>query len=170
MCSVGSRVNKTSSLFFFAGVAGQVGRLAGNGRFLHSRDREFNRLNLPYCISIQLPYFTVLFTWTNIATTSVRSLTYTKLRDLQCNSSMSNAKKETASYRAVVAIFKAIVHLKMNSFWKCAHPRAIQYIDEFVSSSDLEKFCISSFDHQWMLCSEWVPSEWESKQLLKTSQ
>ncbi len=23
---------------------------------------------------------------------------------------------------------------------------------------------------QWILCSEWVPSEWESKQLLKTSQ
>ncbi len=24
--------------------------------------------------------------------------------------------------------------------------------------------------HQWILCSEWVPSEWESKQLIKTSQ
>ncbi len=24
--------------------------------------------------------------------------------------------------------------------------------------------------HQWILYSEWVPSEWESKQLIKTSQ
>ncbi len=26
---------------------------------------------------------------------------------------------------------------------------------------------ISSLSHQWILCSEWVPSEWESKQLIK---
>ncbi len=26
---------------------------------------------------------------------------------------------------------------------------------------------ISSVSQQWMLCSEWVPSEWESKQLIK---
>ncbi len=32
------------------------------------------------------------------------------------------------------------------------------------------KFSIASLAHQWMLCSEWVPSEWESKQLIKTSQ
>ncbi len=46
-------------------------------------------------------------------------------------------------------------------------PQAIQDVDEFVSSSDLEKCSIISVAHQWMLCSEWVPSEWESKQLLK---
>ncbi len=34
--------------------------------------------------------------------------------------------------------------------------------DEFVSSSDLEKCSIASLSQQWMLCSEWVPSEWES--------
>ncbi len=28
----------------------------------------------------------------------------------------------------------------------------------------------TSLAHQWILCSEWVPSEWESKQLIKTSQ
>ncbi len=39
--------------------------------------------------------------------------------------------------------------------------------DEFVSSSDLEKCSIPSVSQQWMLCSEWVPSEWESKQLIK---
>ncbi len=33
--------------------------------------------------------------------------------------------------------------------------QAIEDVDEFVSSSDLEKCSIT-----WMLCSEWVPSEW----------
>ncbi len=31
--------------------------------------------------------------------------------------------------------------------------------------TDLEKFIIPSLSHQWILCSEWGPSEWESKQL-----
>ncbi len=35
---------------------------------------------------------------------------------------------------------------------------------------DLEKCSITSLAHQWILCSEWVPSERESKQLIKTSQ
>ncbi len=30
---------------------------------------------------------------------------------------------------------------------------------EFVSSSDLDKYSITSLDHQWVLCGEWVPSE-----------
>ncbi len=47
---------------------------------------------------------------------------------------------------------------------------AIQDADEVVSSSDFEKFSITSLAHQWMLCSEWVPSEWESKQLINTAQ
>ncbi len=34
------------------------------------------------------------------------------------------------------------------------------------SSSDLEKCSLASLSQQWMLCSEWVPSEWESKQLI----
>ncbi len=48
--------------------------------------------------------------------------------------------------------------------------QAIPDYDEFVSSSDLEKCVSASVSQQWMLCSEWVPSEWESKQLIKTSQ
>ncbi len=36
--------------------------------------------------------------------------------------------------------------------------------------TDFEKFSITSLAHQWILCSEWVPSEWESKQLIKTLQ
>ncbi len=35
--------------------------------------------------------------------------------------------------------------------------------------TDLEKFSITLLAHQWILCSEWVPSQWESKQLIKTS-
>ncbi len=41
-------------------------------------------------------------------------------------------------------------------------------VDEFVCS--LEKSSIASLAHQCMLCSEWVPSEWESKPLINTSQ
>ncbi len=29
--------------------------------------------------------------------------------------------------------------------------------------TDLEKNSITSLAHHWILCSEWVPSEWESK-------
>ncbi len=43
----------------------------------------------------------------------------------------------------------------------------MQHFSLFVHQTDLEKFGITSFAH---LCSEWVPSEWESKQLIKTSQ
>ncbi len=41
-------------------------------------------------------------------------------------------------------------------------PQIIQDEEEFVSSSDSEKCSITSLVHQWMPCSEWVPSEWES--------
>ncbi len=49
---------------------------------------------------------------------------------------------------------------------KFTHPQAIQDVDEFASSWEqiLEKFGITSPAHLWILCSEWVPSEWESKQ------
>ncbi len=65
---------------------------------------------------------------------------------------------------------KGIIHAKTKISWKCTHPQAIQDVDEFISSSDLEKCSITSLAQQWILCSEWVPSEWESKQLIKTSQ
>ncbi len=44
--------------------------------------------------------------------------------------------------------------------------KRIIYPSKVVSSSDLEKFSITSLVYQWILCSEWVPSEWEYKQLL----
>ncbi len=47
----------------------------------------------------------------------------------------------------------------INICWKCPHLQAIiLYVDEFVSSSGFT----ASVSQQWMLCSEWVPSEWES--------
>ncbi len=65
---------------------------------------------------------------------------------------------------------KAIVHPKMNISWKRTHPQAIIDVDKFFFiRTDLEKCSIPSLSHQWILCSEWVPSEWESKQLIKTS-
>ncbi len=48
--------------------------------------------------------------------------------------------------------------------------KANQDVDKFVSASELQKFSITSRAQQWILCSEWVPSEWESKQLIKTSE
>ncbi len=36
----------------------------------------------------------------------------------------------------------------------------------FLIRTDLEKFSIKSLAHQRILCSEWVPSEWESKQMI----
>ncbi len=57
--------------------------------------------------------------------------------------------------------FNKIVHTNMKMSWKCA--QFIPDVEEFVSSSDLEKCSTASVSQQWMLCSEWVPSEWESK-------
>ncbi len=49
---------------------------------------------------------------------------------------------------------KEIVHPKMKISWKCAHPQTIWDMDEFVSSSDLEKchcISVSAMDAlQWM--------------------
>ncbi len=64
--------------------------------------------------------------------------------------------------------FKWTVHPKMKICWRFTHPQAIKDVDSFFSiRTDLEKFSITSLAHQWILCSEWVPSEWESKKLIK---
>ncbi len=42
-----------------------------------------------------------------------------------------------------------IVPLKMKIWCKCTHPQAIQDVDEFVSSLDLEKGSIMSLAQQW---------------------
>ncbi len=55
--------------------------------------------------------------------------------------------------------------------WMATHPpQAIQDVDEiFFIRTHLEKCSITLLAQQWILWSEWVPSEWESKQLIKTS-
>ncbi len=55
--------------------------------------------------------------------------------------------------------FKGIVHPKILIFWKCTSPQVSQDVD-FSIGTDLEKFCITTLAHEWILCSEWVPSEW----------
>ncbi len=46
----------------------------------------------------------------------------------------------------------------------------LRLLKMLMSLIDLEKCSITSLAQQWILCSEWVPSERESKQLIKTSQ
>ncbi len=69
------------------------------------------------------------------------------------------------------ASVKAIDHPKMKFFAENL-VTLIQDSDEivFIIGIDLEKFSVTSLAHQRILCSEWVPSEWESKQWIKTSQ
>ncbi len=58
----------------------------------------------------------------------------------------------------------------MNSLRKMyspsGHPRC-RWVCFFIGT-DLEKFNITSLVHQWIHCSEWVPSDWQFKQLIKT--
>ncbi len=39
------------------------------------------------------------------------------------------------------------------------HPRCRQVFFSLIGT-DLEKYIITTLAHQWILCSEWVPSEW----------
>ncbi len=64
-----------------------------------------------------------------------------------------------------------MTNLSINTLLKIylpsGHPRCLFV---YLMGTESEKCSIASLAHQWMLCSEWVPSEWESKQLIKTSQ
>ncbi len=56
---------------------------------------------------------------------------------------------------------KGIAHPEMKICWKCTHPQDIVRVRvSFFTETDLEKCSIPSLAHQWILCSEWVPSEW----------
>ncbi len=59
-----------------------------------------------------------------------------------------------------VSFFKGKFHPKQKG--KFAENVLTLRLFRFVSSSDLEKCSIASLAQQCMLCSEWVPSEWES--------
>ncbi len=56
----------------------------------------------------------------------------------------------------------------LNIYSFTCHPRC-RWVCFFIQT-DFKIFSITSHAHQWILCREWVPSEWESKQLIKTSQ
>ncbi len=72
-------------------------------------------------------------------------------------------------YSLIISV-RGIIHPEMKVCWKCTHPQAIQNVDEFfLIGIDLEKCNISALTLQWIHCSEWVPSEWELKQLIKKS-
>ncbi len=64
-------------------------------------------------------------------------------------------------------MFKGIVQSKMKMYSGSVHSRC-KWVCFFIRT-DLEKCSIASLAHQWILCSEWVPSEVESKQLKKTN-
>ncbi len=51
----------------------------------------------------------------------------------------------------------------MTIYWKCIHSHVEEF---FFIWTDLEKLSITSLAHQWIVCSEWVPSVWVSKQLI----
>ncbi len=51
---------------------------------------------------------------------------------------------------------------------RTGHPRC-RWVCFFIGT-DLEIFIITSLAHQWIICSEWVPSVWKSKQLIKISE
>ncbi len=67
---------------------------------------------------------------------------------------------------------KGKVHPNKKICWKFTHPSVhprFRWVCFFIVT-DLEKFSIASLVHHRILCSEWVPSEWESKQLMKPPQ
>ncbi len=59
-------------------------------------------------------------------------------------------KTDRRAEAGALMVITGIVHMKISS---------LSDVDEFISSSDLEKCSIASLVHQWMLSSEWVPSE-----------
>ncbi len=52
-----------------------------------------------------------------------------------------------------------VFHLKRTSHKRTSHKNV------FLNQT---RRSMASLPHQWILCSEWVPSEWDSKQLIKT--
>ncbi len=58
-------------------------------------------------------------------------------------------------------LLKGIVGPKIKICWQFTLPQAIQcWRVCLLIRKDLEKFSITSLAHQWIHCSEWVPSEW----------
>ncbi len=58
------------------------------------------------------------------------------------------SKKLSTKNKNLLIIYSPSVHSRCR--WVC-----------FFIGTGLEKFNIASLAHQWILCSEWVPSQWE---------
>ncbi len=89
-----------------------------------------------------------------------------QFRDLIYTQSACNTPKRKENLKS-----HHMIPLKEQFTKKCtfAHPHSIRCWWVFFIGSDLEKCSIASLARQWILWSEWVPSEWETKQLIKTS-
>jgi len=53
----------------------------------------------------------------------------------------------------------------MKVWWKCTQPQAIREVEELTLSEHIYRnVALPHLLTKWILCGEWVPSEWESKQ------
>ncbi len=68
--------------------------------------------------------------------------------------------------QSLIKLQKIIYSKLQNKMLKMYSPSG-QDVDTLVSSAGMIWRNVASLAHQWVLCSEWVPSEWESKQLIK---
>ncbi len=59
---------------------------------------------------------------------------------------------------------EGIDHTKMKICWKITQPQAIKNVVRLLYQNRFGELYFTLFAHQWILCSECVPSEWESKQ------
>ncbi len=60
-------------------------------------------------------------------------------------------------FKHAKSLFKRIVHINMNICWQLIYSPSGHL--SFFMGTDLEKCSIALLSKQWMLCSEWVPSE-----------
>ncbi len=114
-------------------------------------------------------------------------LSWHGMTHLLCVLESGKGKKQSARVVRTVSIVFVRVRLQQNQvnhehswqkYWENTAELSqssikafkLMFVYLFVSSSNLEKCSIASLVQQLILCSEWVPSEWESKQLIKTSQ
>ncbi len=70
-----------------------------------------------------------------------------------------------------ILLYQNKVHLEVHNcdISKEETHKTKNYFTVKTISEQISRIVITSLAYQWKLCSEWVPSEWHSKQLIKTS-
>ncbi len=68
----------------------------------------------------------------------------------------------------IIQILKETSYPEMMKRYSPSHHPRYRGICSFIGT-DLENLSITSLAHRLILCSEWVPSEWESKHLIKSN-